>query len=169
MYQHKLMGHVGTEHVLSQLRKTYWIVKGRAAVKGVIGNCFACKRRRARCMEQVMASLPQGRIPPDDPPFSYVGVDFFGPINVRQRRCQVKRYGCLFTCLTVRAVHIEIADSLDTDSFLNALRRFISRRGYPKVIQSDNGTNFCAGERELREAMDYWNQIKIGNFLQQRK
>ncbi len=66
-------------------------------------------------------------------------------------------------------MHIDIADSLDTDSFLNALRCFISRRGYPKVIRSDNGTNFCTGEHELWEAMDCWNQIKIGNFLQQRK
>ena len=167
--EHELSGHVGKEHILSRLRRSYWIVKGRAAIKRVISDCFVGKRRSARCMDQVMANLPQDRISPDDPPFTKVGADFFGPINVRQRQSQVKRYGCLFTCLTVRAVHVEIAESLDTDSFLNALRRFISRRGYPKVIHSDNGTNFCAGKRELREAVDGWNQIMIGNFLQQRK
>lgn len=166
--EHELMGHVGKEHVLSGLRRSYWIVKGRAAVRRVIGTCFACKRRNARRMDQVMANLPQDRVSPDNPPFTYVGIDYFGPISVRQRRSQVKRYGCLFTCLTVRAVHIEIADSLDTDAFLNALRRFISRRGHPKIIRSDNGTNFCAGERELREAIGHWNQRKIGNYLQQR-
>ena len=102
---------------------------------------------------------------PDNPPFTNTGIDYFGPIYVKQGRSQVKRYGCLFTCLAIRAVHVEVAHSLDTDSFINALRRFISRRGHPKTIYSDNGSNFVGGERELREGVRQLNQDKIHHFL----
>ena len=143
-------------------------MNGKAAMRRILGGFFACKRQNARCLEQQMASLPADRVTPDEPPFTNIGIDLFGLIMVKQRRSQVKRYGCIFTCLTSRAVHIEIVDSLDTDSFLNGLRRFIGRRGNPKIIRSDNGTNFKCGERELREAIAKWNEKKIAEYLQQR-
>ena len=76
-----------------------------------------------------MVSLPEDRLIPEKPPFTYVGIDHFGPLEVKQDRSRVKRYRCLFTCLTTRAVHLKIAHFLDTDSMINALRRFISVRG----------------------------------------
>ena len=76
-----------------------------------------------------MADLPPSRLQIDTHPFAYCGVDYFGPLLVKQRRFQVKRYGCLFTCLTSRAIHIEDAMDLTTNAFINALRRFLSRRG----------------------------------------
>ncbi len=76
-----------------------------------------------------MADLPESRVLPEKPPFTSVGVDYFEPFQVRRGRCIVKRYGVIFTCLAIRAVHIEEAHSLDTDSFLLALRRFIANRG----------------------------------------
>ena len=88
-----------------------------------------------------MANLSKERLMSGEPPFTYVVVDYFGPLVVGQGRSNVKRYGCLFTCLVVRAVHIEVVHSLDTDSFINALRRFNNTRGCPKTIYSDNGTN----------------------------
>ena len=115
-----------------------------------------------------MADLPADRLTPGEPPFSYVGIDFFGPLYVKQGRSTVKHYGCLFSCLTMRASHIEVTESLQTDSFINALRRFISRRGNPKIARSDNGTNLCGAERELKEASETWNQQKIKTFLHQR-
>ncbi|XP_068723837.1 uncharacterized protein [Montipora capricornis] len=90
-----------------------------------------------------MASLPYDRLQ-IAPPFSKVGVDFFGPLRVKYLRKQEKRYGCLFTCLVTRAIHLEVAFSLSTDSFIMCLRRFIARRGKPTVIYSDNGTNFVS-------------------------
>ena len=73
----------------------------------------------------------------------------------------------LFTCMTSRAVHIEVANSLDTNSCINALRRFISRQGQVKCIRSDNGTNFVGAERELREALSFLNQNQThGAILQ---
>ena len=116
-----------------------------------------------------MASLPEDRLIPDKPPFTYVGIDYFGPLEVKQGRSRVKRYGCLFTCLTTRAVHIEIAHSLDTDSMINALRRFISVRGYPEQRRSDRGSNFTKADKELKEAIEGWNEHKINNFCGQKK
>ena len=71
-------------------------------------------------------------------------------------------------CLTVQAIHIEVASSLNTESFINALRRFIARGGQPKEIRSDNGGNFVRGERELREEVEKWNQVQIHDFLVQK-
>ena len=116
-----------------------------------------------------MADLPELMVVPEKPPFTFVGVDYFGPLEVKQGRSRVKRYGCLFTCLTTRAVHIEIAHSLDTDSMINALRRFISVRGYPEQIRSDQGSNFTKADKELKEAVEEWNQHKISNFCRQKK
>ena len=166
-HYHVLEGHCGPTHVLSSVRQRFWIVQGHSAVRRVIGNCIDCKKRNARPGQQIMAPLPTARLIPFEPPFTRVGVDYFGPLHVKQGRSQVKRYGCLFTCMSVRAVHIEIAHSLEADSFICAYQRFVSRRGKPKEIFSDNGTNFKGGERELREALERWNQDKINDRLRQ--
>ena len=166
---HDSSGHIGREHVLSLLREKYWIIHGRATVRRILGNCVTCTRLTARCGEQFMADLPVQRITAEYPPFTNVGVDLFGPFVIRRGRSDVKRYGCLFTCLVIRAVHIEIVHSLDADSFLNALQRFMCRRGQPAEIFSDNGTNFKSGDRELRKAIQEWNQHQIMTYLQQRE
>jgi hypothetical protein len=88
-----------------------------------------------------MGDLPEERIEPNQPPFSYIGLDCFGPFLVNYRRAEVKRYGCLYTCFTTRAIHLEKLESLDTDAFLNGFRRFVSRRGSPAKVWSDRGTN----------------------------
>ena len=120
----------------------------------------AGSKQNARPGEQIMAPLPSARVAPTDPPFTHVGVDYFGSLFVKQGRSQVKRYGCLFTCLTMRAVHIEVVHRLEADSFICAYQRFVSRRGKPKEIHSDNGTNFTGAERELREALERLDQTK---------
>lgn len=112
-----------------------------------------------------MADLPQDRVSPDLPPFTHVGIDYFGPIEVKRGRVHVKRYGVIFTCLVSRAVHLEVASYLDTDSCINALRRFICRRGPVTSIRTDNGTNFVGTHRELGEAMKELDHNKIQNEL----
>ena len=166
IHHHHLVGHSGAGMTWTALREKYWMLRGGATVRKVIGKCFSCKRRCAKKMEQFMADLPTSRVTPYKPPFSYVGVDYFGPIMVKQGHSRVKRYGCLFTCLNCRAVHLEVANSLDMDSFIYiALRRFISRRGKPSKIISDNGTNFKGAERELRHNLESLNQTRVTNFL----
>ena len=131
----------------------------------ILSSCVDCRRRQSAVSQQKMASLPADRVILYKPPFSYVGVDCFGPLEVRKGKSTVKRYSVLFTCMTAPAIQIKIAYSLDTDLFLNTLRQFTARRGEPKQIRSDNRINFVQGEEDLREAIRQWNQEKIHAFL----
>ena len=124
--------------------------------------------RQARVGEQKLADLPQDRITPDKPPFTYVGVDCFGPFLIRRGRSEVKRYGVLYACLVVRAVHIEVAQSFDSDSFSNSFRRSIARRVTSQQMRSDNDGNFVSGESEVSRFINSWNQEKTADFLLQR-
>ena len=166
---HEVSGHSGKEHTLSLIRMRYWIVNARSVVRKVINNCVICRRCYAAPLQQKMSDLPKDRVTPGDPPFTYTGVDLFGPFEVKRGRSLLKRYGCIFVCLTIKAVHIEVTSSLETDSFINALLRFISRRGQPIEIRSDNGTNFVGADRELRKSIKEWNQTRIAGFLAQRE
>ena len=165
---HERLGHAGRGHVLARLREKYWVVGTNSAVRQLISSCVTCRRHRAPPQDQKMADLPPDRLTPA-PPFTYVGVDFFGPYVTKEGRKERKRYGALFTCLVSRAVHIEVANSLETDSFLNALHRFIARRGPVREIRSDNGTNFVGATRELREAMEEMDHNEITEKLRQQQ
>ena len=104
------------------------------------------KKNNAKGEQQMMADLPAARLQIFDPLFTHSGVDYFGPFHGKQGRSTVKRYGCVFTCMTTRAVHIEMAADMSSDCFLNTLRRFISRRKGVKHLYSDNGSNFTGAE-----------------------
>ena len=164
-HYHDTEGHTGIQHVLSATRQRFWIIRAPSNIKRVIGHCVRCRRLKGPEGAQLMAPLPAARVTPGIYPFESVGLDYFGPLYVKQGRSRVKRYGCLFTCLKCRAVHIEIAHSLTTDSFIMALRRFISRRGPPKQIYSDNGSNFVGAEVELREPISALSQNSIRRYL----
>ena len=97
-----------------------------------------------------MADLPSDRLEPA-PPFTYCGVDYFGPWYAREVHKDLKKYGVLFTCLVTRAIHLEVTNSLETDSYVNALCRFICRCGPVHQMRSDNGSNFIGARRELRK------------------
>ncbi|XP_046841031.1 uncharacterized protein LOC124435128 [Xenia sp. Carnegie-2017] len=151
---HVEVGHMSQESVLSSLRKEFWIIKGRTAVRRVVRSCLACQRRKAHLGGQLMSHLPESRVTPQKPPFTNVGIDYFGPMLVKRGRSLVIRHGCLFTCFTTRAIHIEIAHSLDTDSMINAFKRFIGIRGCPEQIRSDRGTNFVSANKELNKGIE---------------
>ena len=100
-------------------------------------------------------------------PFTHCGVDMFGPFTIRERRSDFKRYCALFTCFASRAVHIEVTCTMETDFFIQALRRFIARRGKVRSIRSDNGINFVGTDSELRKALEEMNQEQIRDYLLQ--
>ena len=93
-------------------------------------------------MSQEMAELPKIRATPYEPPFTFTGIDYFGPLQVKRGRGTAKRYGCIFVCMTSRVVHLELAKSLETDAFIMVLRQFLNTRGSVKQLRSDNGSNF---------------------------
>jgi transposase InsO family protein len=116
-----------------------------------------------------MADLPAFRLTCGLPPFTNTGVDYFGPIEVIIFRRTIKRWGVLFTCLATRCVHLEMAYSLDTSSFISALDRFQNRRGVPASFHSDNGTNFVGAQRQLAECLDNLNQSAIITHLNRKR
>ncbi|XP_027140530.1 uncharacterized protein LOC109138253 [Larimichthys crocea] len=99
-----------------------------------------------------MGNLPQDRME-TTPPFTYTGIDCFGPVYVKEGRKEIKRYGLLLTCLCSRAIHIEVLDDMTTDAFINALRAFIAIRGNVRQLRSDQGTNFIGARREFAQLM----------------
>ena len=158
-YYHEKQEHGGTNQTLAAMSSKYWLVSGREAIRQWERVCSTCKLRKAQPAEQQMAPLPKARSKLPLRAFSRVAVDYGGPyITIQGRgRRREKRYLCLFTCLLSRAVHLEVAYGLDTDSFLRAFARFAYRRGLPIEIISDNGTNFVGAARELQvlvEAVD---------------
>ena len=161
---HSDLSHAGRNHVLAAVRKKYWVINGNKTVRDVLSKCVPCKKIQGPPIEQKMADLPPERITPA-PPFSHSGVDYFGPFLIKRGRGEQKVYGALFTCMASRAVHLEAAPSLETDTFINALRRFTSRRGEVQVIRSDNGTNFRGAHKELQDAIKEIDEKKVQAFF----
>ncbi|XP_038075608.1 uncharacterized protein LOC119743278 [Patiria miniata] len=150
-FDQRLM-HYGPERVHAEIRRRFWILRGRQAVRKHQRQCFDCQRWRATPSVPKMGDLPSARLRIQQPPFYSTGVDCFGPMTVKIGRRTEKRWGIIFKCMTTRAVHLDLLESLDTDAFLMAFRRFASRRGKPYELLSDCGTNFKGGASELKEA-----------------
>lgn len=151
---HRRLHHAGVETTLNEVKQRYWVIRPRPTVKTVLRNCLSCRIRRAKPTSPATGDHPVSRLAHHRRPFTYTGVDYFGPLTVTVGRSTQKRYVALFTCLTTRAVHLEVAGTLTTDSAIMALRRFIARRGTPTEIWSDNGTNLQGADRELRQSID---------------
>ncbi|XP_065640477.1 uncharacterized protein LOC136073053 [Hydra vulgaris] len=146
----------GVNHILAELSTKYWVVSGREKIKKWEAECAECKRRKAKLATQIMAPLPTKRLQFSMNAFEKCAVDYGGPFITIQgrRKKRAKRYLALFTCLSSRAVPLEVAFALDAESFLNAFFRMSSRRGTLKEMISDNGGNFVLANKELRSFTD---------------
>lgn len=162
---HKKTQHQGRGQTLNELRANgYWIIGASHVVAKHIKCCVTCRKVRGLTEVQRMADLPADRVEPS-PPFSYSGIDCFGPFFTKQGRKEFKRYGLLFTCLSSRAIHIKMLEDLTTDSFLNALRCFIAIRGAVRQIRSDQGTNFVGAKNELEKGLMDLDKERISTYL----
>lgn len=150
---HRQLHHAGVEATINECKQRYWILRLRPTVKNIIKSCVTCRLRTAKPPFPITGNLPECRLAHHQRPFTYTGVDYFGPLSVTVGRSTQKRYVAIFTCLTTRAVHLEMVASLSSSSAIMALRRMITRRGCPKQIWSDNGTNFHGADKELRQAI----------------
>lgn len=146
---HERFGHGYRETVKNELRQRFFIPKVNSVIRKVAAGCVWCKVHRNRPQAPRMAPLPVQRLTPNLRPFSYVGIDYLGPFEVTVGRRTEKRWIVLFTCLVIRAVHVEVAYSLTTQACLMAIRRFICRRGPPCEYFSDNGTNLKSASKEI--------------------
>ena len=162
---HKKTQHGGRDATLNEIRQNgFTIISANSRVRNEIFKCVHCRRFRGKLGEQKMADLPSERCS-ESAPFTYSGVDMFGPFIIKEGRKEMKRYVALFTCFASRAVHLESTNSLNTDSFIMALRRFINRRGEVRQIRSDNGSNFVGANAEFKKAILEMDQGKINDFL----
>lgn len=173
-HEHKRLGHAGAQTTLSNVRLRFWPLDSLRAIKKIIRNCITCFRFHKHASDQIMANLPKDRVTVSKP-FHKVGIDFGGPFSIKSSRLRksppIKAYIAIFVCMVTKAVHIEVVTGLSTDLFLLTLKRFISRRGNPKIIFTDNATNFSGARNELREVYNFFRNTNnvhlIEDFLSQ--
>ncbi|GFU64411.1 integrase catalytic domain-containing protein [Trichonephila clavipes] len=158
--QHIAHLHAGPTLLAHVLRQSHWIVGSRKLINKCIRKCLKCNKfKTSTTTPQLMGNLPKHRATLERPFFS-CGIDYAGPVLIKCNKGRgtksTKGYIALFVCLATKAVHIEAVGDLTTDSFIAALRRFSARRGAPRHIYSDNGTNFVGARRNLDEIRKLW-------------
>ena len=145
--------HGGVGLTMARIRELYWVPRLRRLVKKVRGKCWGCKRFRTKAFQ----SPPPGNLPitrtSGNTPYEVIGVDFAGPIMYRTKsKVEKKSYLALYGCSLTRGVFLDLLPSLNTEEFIISLKRFVARRGRPKLIYSDNGGTFKAAAKWLKEA-----------------
>ncbi|VDO30809.1 unnamed protein product [Heligmosomoides polygyrus] len=159
-YHLKLL-HAGSSHLLSALHKDYLIPRARRLVNSVISACKTCKRHQGRHYKYpATPDLPSERVT-QSRPFENTGLDYFGPLTIRTEDSpEHKVWVCLFTCMSTRAIHLELVMNNSTTHFLLAFRRFISRRGTPSLVLSDNAPTFKLGRHVLANELTQFREEK---------
>ena len=149
---HENVAHSGRSMTLNNPRKKdLWVISVNSVMQKTFFRCVTCRKlcgafgyQKWQIYQKIDALK--------------CGVDMFGPFVIQEQRPDLKRYCSLFTCFASRAVNTEVANARDTDFFIQALRRFIARRGAVRSISSDNGTNFVGASNELKKALDEMDQ-----------
>ena len=153
--------HVGPTTTLAMIRSKYWIVNGKNVVRRLLQQCVICRRSNPRPFQPVMGNLPPERMT-QVVPFNVTGVDCAGPFRIKAYSTRnapiVETLLAIFVCMSTKAVHLEVVEDKSANAFLMAYHSFISRRGRPAEVWSDNGTNFVGAANEM---------AKIQRLLQQ--
>lgn len=167
-HEHIVNLHAGPQLVLSAIRRQYWPLNGKRVVRNEIRKCINCFRAAPITVSQKMGDLPVERVTPSRP-FSICSVDFAGPYHIKDSKFRnkkfIKAYVCIFVCFSTRAVHVELATELSTNSFLNIFKRFIARRGRCSQIFSDNATNFVGADNVLKEFVNKCEESHFKQYL----
>ena len=152
------LGHCGPTALISHIGDQYHVLGARQLARTVYKSCMVCKKASAKVETQLMGQLPATRTTPS-PPFSTTGIDYAGPFTLKlgytRKPVLVKVYLAIFVCFSTKAVHIEVVSDLTTEAFLASLKRFVSRRGLPQSIHSDNGSNFTGAKNDLQDLYQF--------------
>ncbi|XP_072392243.1 uncharacterized protein [Diabrotica undecimpunctata] len=168
--EHLRLHHAGPQNTLSQVRLRYWPLNGLREIKRIVHECHVCFKFNAKPLAQIMSDLPKERLCSAQV-FAHVGLDFGGPFLIKASKLRksplIKSYIALFVCMSTRAVHIELVSGLTTEAFLLTLKRFISRRGLPQTIFSDNATNFLGAKNQLSELYNFLKNKETNSSIQE--
>lgn len=155
---HRENAHIGQSGLLAMVRQRYWPVRGKQLIRKIVHNCVICFKSNPRDIKLYMGQLPKSRVTPGFP-FENVGINYVGPILIKQtqrKAAPVKAYIAIFVCMATKAIHIELVANLTASAFIGSLQRFISRRGVPARIFSDNGTTFVGAKHDLAELRSFF-------------
>ncbi|CAK1594442.1 unnamed protein product [Parnassius mnemosyne] len=146
--------HAPPQLLLGNIKQTYWPLGGKNLAKATVNKCMRCFRYRAETVQPIMGQLPASRTELEFP-FLHCNVDYAGSVLIADRKSRgcklIKSFLAIFICSSVKACHIELVTALSSEAYIAALNRFVSRRGKPKSITSDNGSNFIGASNELAQ------------------
>ncbi|MCG8622720.1 MAG: transposase family protein [Proteobacteria bacterium] len=165
---HERVLHNGVKNTLTKIRSNIWIVGERSFVNSVLHNCVTCRRFEGKPYQNPLPPpLPTFRVS-EDPSFSSPGVDFAGPLYIKQAGSTASKvWICLYTCCTTWAIHLDIVPDMSTQTFINNLNRFCARRGLPCQFISDNGKTFKATAKVMetivsqKDVQQYLSQVRV--------
>lgn len=162
--------HSGLQSTISAVRARFWPLSVRSTTRKFIRKCIVCFKAKPIVSQAMMSDLPKSRVVASRP-FSHVGVDYAGPISLKdgkRRNARITRaYITIFVCFATKATHIEIVTDLTSAAFIGAFKRFISRRGNPTCVYSDNGTNFVGAYKQLQEFKEFIDNERTQDDLRQ--
>ena len=157
--------HGGELKTLTFLKQRFFIPNARSAIRYVLNRCMICRTHRANTYQQLMGHLPKDCVNPA-PPFYHTTTDYAGPIQIQQgtRRTRQnnpdderniirnKAWIAIYVCRTTGAYHIELVPELTATACVDAFKRFVSTRGLPKTVMSDNAGNFIKAKKLIQAA-----------------
>ena len=170
--EHRRLLHAGATLVSASLSRKFCILNGRRTIRSIIQRCVKCRKVAAKPKPQIFGQLPADRINPG-PVFNCVGIDYAGPLLIKsgpvRKPVLKKSYVAVFVCFATKAVHLELVSELTTAAFIATLRRFIGRRGIPRTIWSDHGSNFIGAEREIQQLLREGGSKQVADFCASQK
>ncbi|XP_003740487.1 uncharacterized protein LOC100905127 [Galendromus occidentalis] len=168
LHHHRLNAHLGVSTILNALRRRFWILRGRQVIKKLIRGCVVCNRAHGPTADQVQPPLPVERAS-IVAPFATTGVDFCGPFHTRSREGTIKNYIALFTCTSIRAIHLELVPDLTTVQTHLALRRFLAEHPACRKFISDNGRSFVRAAADIRRLFGETRNPQVRELLAQHR